>query len=84
MKHTTGYYNTFVVKIWCDEAEGIIRGHIQHVSTQEQTYFLGLENMTSFIVDHLSPLANDFVIRDKTWGGSAILAEDFGDMGQDE
>ncbi len=77
-----GYYNTFVVKIWCDEAEGIMRGHIQHVSTQEYEYFLSLENMTSFIVRHLGPPAHDSATPDA--GGSSLVADGFGDIGQDE
>jgi len=68
MEPVTGYYNTFVVKIWCDE--GKMRGHIQHVSTQEHTYFLSLANMTSFIASHLGPPPNDSVMQDKTQGGS--------------
>jgi len=77
-----GYYNTFVIKIWRDE--GIIRGHIQHVSTQEQTYFLNFESMTDFIVSHLGPLLNDAATLEKIPGGTIVLTEDFGDVGQDE
>ena len=73
-----GYYNTFVVKIWC--AEGKMRGHIQHVSTQQHTYFLRLEDMTSFIVNHLSPPPHDSVTQNKIPGGATIIAEDFGDI----
>ena len=76
-----GYYNTFVVKIWCDEVETTIRGHIQHVSTQEYTYFLGLEDMTNFIVSHLSPPSNDSATQDKTRSGLTLIAEDCGDIG---
>jgi len=53
MEHTTGYYNTFVVKIWCDRRT--IRGHIQHVSSQEHIYFLDLDDMANFIRTHLRP-----------------------------
>ena len=84
MERTKGYYNTFVVKIWCDEDEGIMRGHIQHVSTQEQTYFLNLESVIDFIAGHLSSPPNGSVTKDKTLGVSLLLAEDFGDVGQDE
>ena len=84
MERTTGYYNTFVVKIWGDEAEGIMRGHIQHVGTREHTYFLSLENMTDFIVSHLVPPSDDSVPQDKIAGGVELLAEDFGGIGQDE
>ncbi len=81
MERTTGYYNTFVVKIWCDEDEGIMRGYVQHVSSQEQTYFLSLENMTDFIVSHLGPPANDSVIQDEVQCGLPFLAEGIGDIG---
>ena len=79
-----GYYNTFVVKIWRDEAEGTMRGHIQHVSTQEHTYFLSLEDMTGFIRNHLDPPPNSFLTQSKTLGELAFLGEDFGDGGHDE
>ena len=79
-----GYYTTFVVKIWCDEAERVIRGHIQHVSTQEHTYFKSLENMTDFMMSHLGPPPSDFVTQNKTEDGLPILAEGIGDIGQDE
>ncbi len=82
MEQTTGYYSTFVVKIWCDDTERIMRGHIQHVSTREYEYFLSLGNMTSFIMRHLGPPAHDSVIQDA--GGSSLVADGFGDIGQDE
>ena len=81
MERTTGYYNTFVVKIWRDEAEGTMRGYIQHVSTQEHAYFLSLENMTDFIVSHLGPPPIDSGTQDKTQGGLSFLAEGIGDIG---
>ena len=84
MERTTGYYNTFVVKIWRDEAEGTTRGYIQHVSTQEHAYFLSLANMTDFIVSHLGPPSGNFVTQDKTQGRLSLLAEGIGDIGQDE
>ena len=84
MERTKGYYNTFVVKIWSDEAEEIIRGHIQHVSTQEEAYFLSLENMTDFIVSHLGPPPHDSITQDKTRGEAVFLIEDLGDIGKDE
>ena len=83
MERTTGYYNTFVVKIWRDEAEGIIRGHIQHVSTQEHTYFLSVENMTDFIVSHLGPPSHYSTTQDRIQGGAGVVVEDFGDMDYD-
>lgn len=53
-----GYYSSFVVKIWVDENEGVSRGYIQHVSTQEDVYFLTLDKMVTFIVNHLGPPPN--------------------------
>ena len=82
MERTTGYYNTFVVKIWRDEE--IMRGHIQHASTQEHTYFLSLEDMKDFIVSHLAPPPDSSLIQGKTQGGLLFLTEELGDIGQDE
>lgn len=84
MERTMGYYNTFVVKVWCDEAQGIRRGRIQHVSSQEHAYFLSLQDMTNFIASHLGPPSSDSLTQDMTLGGSVLLAEDFGDSAQDE
>lgn len=77
----TGYYNTFVVKIWCDESGGTIRGYIQHVSSQERIYFLNLEDMNSFILKHLEPPTNESGTTDKKLGSWAFMVEDFGDVG---
>ena len=52
-----GYYNSFVVKIWSDEPGGKVRGHIQHVSSEESSHFLNLDKMLDFIVSHLGPPA---------------------------
>ena len=50
-----GQYNSFVVKIWTNEATAKFRGHIQHVGSQESEYFITLEKMTDFVTSHLSP-----------------------------
>jgi hypothetical protein len=50
-----GYYSSFVVKIWVDENEGVSRGYVQHVGTQEAVYFLTLDKMVNFIMNHLGP-----------------------------
>ena len=73
----TGYYNTFVVKIWRDENEEAMRGNIQHVSSQERIYFKNLEDMMDFIRSHLTPPPDGTTMRD----GWALLTEDFGDAG---
>ena len=61
MEQTAGYYSTFVVKIWCDRRK--IRGHIQHVSSQEQIYFLDLDDMANFIRTHLGPPQENVIER---------------------
>jgi len=50
-----GYYNSFVVKIWSDEPGGKVRGHIQHVTSEESSHFLNLDKMMDFIIAHLGP-----------------------------
>ncbi len=50
-----GYYNSFVLKIWTDEQERKVRGHVLHVSSQEGIYFLNVERMVDFIMAHLEP-----------------------------
>ena len=68
MESFKGYYNSFVVKIWSDEVEGTMRGYVQHVRTQDYAYFLSLENMTDFIVRHLSRPSSDYVVQDNLDG----------------
>jgi hypothetical protein len=79
-----GHYNTFVVKIWCDDYGDMIRGHIQHVSSQQYDYFSSLNNMTDFIVSRLGPPPNNPVIQNKARGGLSFLTKSIGDIGQDE
>ena len=79
-----GYYNTFVVKIWCDEVQGVSRGRIQHVSSQEHTYFLSLQDMANFMASHLGPPPSDFLAQEMMPGEVVLPAEDFGDSAQDE
>jgi len=50
-----GQYNTFIVKIWTGAVVGKIRGRIQHVGSQEAKYFVSLEKMVEFIIDHIYP-----------------------------
>ena len=73
----TGYYNTFVVKIWRDENEEAMRGNIQHVSSQERIYFKNLEDMMDFIRSHLNPPLDGSTVQAR-W---ALITEDFGDAG---
>ncbi len=68
MEQTTGYYNTFVVKIWCDKNSEQMRGQIQHASSQEQAYFGSLNEMQYFILNHLNPPA-DYTIATNSDGG---------------
>lgn len=77
MEQTTGYYNSFVVKIWRDK--GAMRGHIQHVSSQEHIYFLNLDDMADFIRSHLGPPRESVIEHQAT-----VLVDDFGVLNQDE
>ena len=79
-----GHYNTFVVKIWCDDYGDMIRGHIQHASSQEYAHFSSLKNMTDFVVSHLVPPPSNSVPQNKVRGGLSLLTKSIGDIGQDE
>ena len=50
-----GYYTSFIIRIWIDDAEGFVRGQIQHVNSQETAYFNNQKKMNEFILSHLSP-----------------------------
>ncbi len=54
-----GYYNSFVVKIWSNESKRAVRGHVQHVNSQEQVYFDSLKKATDFITSHLGQPPED-------------------------
>ena len=41
----TGYYNTFVVRLWCEEGGKQVRGCIEHTGSREHAYFESLEDM---------------------------------------
>ncbi len=47
----TGYYSSFVVKIWVED-EKVVRGRIQHVGTRESVYFSDFDKMLEFIMNH--------------------------------
>jgi len=53
-----GHYSSFVVRIWVDEQEKLSNGYVQHVGTQESTYFTSLDKMEEFIKSHLSVSQN--------------------------
>ena len=48
-----GNYNSFLVRIWKDEDEYMIRGYVQHVGSRESTYFSDWDKMVAFITNHL-------------------------------
>jgi hypothetical protein len=77
-----GYYNTFVVRIWCNDSRKLNRGYVQHVSSQEQRYFLAMDDLTDFILGHLIPPAHDSGTGDQTLGNHA-LAENLGGVLED-
>ncbi|HEX5414894.1 MAG TPA: hypothetical protein VFZ25_04450 [Chloroflexota bacterium] len=49
-------YQTFIVRIWADDASEVARGHIQHVRTRRTLYFKDAARMLRFIDEHLAPL----------------------------
>ena len=48
-----GHYNSFLVKIWSDENEKLVRGQIQHAGTQDIVYFRTWKKMIQFVVGRL-------------------------------
>ncbi len=50
-----GHYNSFVVRFWTDRGKGKSRGHIQHVSSRDDAYFVVHKKMNEFIQDHMDP-----------------------------
>ncbi len=79
-----GHYNTFIVKIWRDKRA--TRGHVQHVQTNEYTYFMNLEKMVHFIMGRLgSPEDNSEILNgNKIQGSWPQLGETNGDISSDE
>jgi len=61
-----GYYNTFVVRIWCDDTRELNKGYVQHIYTQEQRYFVDMDDLKDFIFTHLSPPSDDLKISNHT------------------
>ena len=49
-----GYYNSFLVKVWTEDGENLVRGYIQHVGTEEDIYFLKWEKMVDFMLTHMN------------------------------
>jgi hypothetical protein len=50
-----GYYATFVVRIWCEDTGELNKGYVQHAGTQEQRYFVNMDDLIGFIRSHLIP-----------------------------
>ncbi|MDY6893326.1 MAG: hypothetical protein SVO26_06405 [Chloroflexota bacterium] len=50
-----GNYDSFIVRFWTGRSGEKSRGHILHVRTREDAYFLDQEKMNQFILDHLEP-----------------------------
>jgi hypothetical protein len=54
-----GHYNSFLVKIWADDNEKLVRGQIQHVGTKELVYFRTWKKMINFISGRLDMNGGD-------------------------
>lgn len=50
-----GQYQTFIVRLWTDGANGVVRGHIQHIASRRGVYFRDSDRMLQFIQEHLGP-----------------------------
>lgn len=48
-----GHYNSFLVKIWADDNEKLVRGQIQHVGSRDIIYFRTWKKMVGFITERL-------------------------------
>ncbi len=71
-----GYYSSFVVKLWVHDDRRMIKGHVQHVGTQESRHFLTFDKMVEFMLDHLDPPPNHWAEPQEDIGLSA-LAQDW-------
>jgi hypothetical protein len=48
-------YTSFVVRVWVDTKNGVLRGFVQHVSTGESVRFVNLDKLVQFITARLHP-----------------------------
>ena len=48
-----GHYNSFLVKIWSDDKEKLVRGQIQHVGSRDIVYFRTWKKMVGFVTERL-------------------------------
>ncbi len=60
-----GYYNSFLVKVWTEDGEKLLRGYIQHVGTEEDMHFLTWEKMVDFILTHINWQVNQQMYEDE-------------------
>jgi hypothetical protein len=72
-----GYYNTFVVKIWCDNCGQMVRGRVQHVHSHEMLHFLDMTSMVVFMQNHLQVPIGEIVNIDRGNGNITPILQDF-------
>ena len=60
-----GYHNSFLVRVWTEDGENLLRGYIQHVGTEEDIYFLTWEKMVDFILTHINWDVNQRMYEDE-------------------
>ena len=48
-----GHYNSFLVRVWTEDGENIVRGYIQHVGSQDTIHFRNMDKMMEFMMNHL-------------------------------
>jgi hypothetical protein len=52
---------SFIVKVWVEDdietgGQGVLRGHITHVSSHERRYLKNLDEIEDFIAPHLAEM----------------------------
>ena len=60
-----GNYNSFLVRVWTEDGENLLRGYVQHVGTEEDMYFLKCEKMVDFVLTHINWHVNHQMYEDE-------------------
>jgi hypothetical protein len=61
-----GCHNSFLIRVWKEDGDNLIRGYIQHVGTEEDIYFLKWGEMVDFLLGHIDWHINQRVCEDES------------------
>ena len=78
-----GYYNTFVVKIWCDTCGQTTRGHVRHVGSQALVHFRDMAGLSDFVLAHLEPPSAEPVASESLPGHTNPASIKSGELAED-